>query len=272
MVVESVLNPKQAEDKPWEIFLISVVYTLVAVLFSLSVFPEQSSILSVAFVTIIFVPFFQKLFEIEEENEDEATQGRLKGNLFVRHRKIIYAFSAFFLGIIIAMSFLFIFYPAAGQAFTLQTQTLNSFAAPTGSVAEGGYFVRFLLNNTQVMLLTFVLSIAFGAGAIFILAWNASVIAVYIGFFVRSLAESGLSNPVAYLYGVPLGLSSIALHGIPEIVAYFIAGLAGGILSVGLLREKVKSKNFNAILFDSLVLFLAAEMLIVVAAYVEAVF
>lgn len=266
------LNPKKAEDKPWEIFIISVVYTLVAVLFSLSVFLEQSSILSVAFVTIIFVPFFQKLFEIEEEKEDEAAQGRLKGNLFVRHQKIIYAFSAFFLGIIIAMSFLFIFYPDASQAFTLQTQTLKSFGAPTGGIADDGDFVRFLLNNTQVMLLTFVLSVVFGAGAIFILAWNASVIAVYTGFVVRSLAESGMSGPAAYLYGVPLGLGSIALHGIPEIVAYFIAGLAGGILSVGLLREKVKSKNFNAIVFDSLVLFLAAEMLIVVAAYAEAVF
>ncbi len=273
MVLESILNPKQAEDRPWEIFLVSFIYTLISILFSLSIFPGQSSILSVAFLTIIFVPFFQKLFEIEEEKEDQAAERKIQGNLFVRHQKLIYSFSAFFFGIIIAMSFLFIFYADAEPAFSLQTETLKSFSgSPSGSATENTDFVRFLLNNTQVMVMMFVLSLAFGAGAIFILAWNASVIAVYVGLLVRSFIESGLSSPVAYLYGVPVGLGSIALHGIPEIVAYFIAGLAGGILSVGVLREKAMSREFKKIAFDALVLLLAAEFLVVVAAYVEAVF
>ncbi|MBI4170605.1 MAG: stage II sporulation protein M [Candidatus Aenigmarchaeota archaeon] len=272
MVLESILNPKQAEDRPWEIFLVAFIYTLISVLFSVSIFPEQSSILSVAFLTIIFVPFFQKLFEIEEEKEDQAAERKMQGNLFARHQKLIYSFSAFFLGIIIAMSFLFIFYADAEPAFSLQTETLKSFSYITASTTENADFVRFLLNNTQVMVLMFVLSVAFGAGAVFILAWNASVIAVYVGLLIRSFIESGLSSPIAYLYGVPVGLGSIALHGIPEIVAYFIAGLAGGILSVGILREKAGSREFNKILFDSLVLLLAAEMLIVAAAYTEAVF
>jgi uncharacterized membrane protein SpoIIM required for sporulation len=270
MVLESLLNPKNAEDRPWEIFLVSVVYTLVAALFSLSIFPQQSSILTVAFITIIFVPFFQRLFEIEEEKEDLAAEKKIKNNLFVRHKKLIYSFSAFFLGVVIAMSFLFIFHADSKPIFELQTETLHAISG--NAIDPGQDFVRFLLNNTQVMALMFVLSIAFGAGAVFLLAWNASVIAVYIGLIIKSYIETGLSSTVAYLYGVPVGLGSIALHGIPEIVAYFVAGLAGGILSVGLMREKVGSKEFNTIFFDSLVLFLAAEVLIVGAAYLEAVF
>ncbi len=275
MVLESLLNPKNAEDRPWEVFLVTLVYTAVAVVFSLSVFPQQASILTVAFIAIIFVPFFQKLFDIEEEKEDEAAENKVKDHLYSRHKKLIFAFSAFFLGIIVAMSFIFIFYPGAEPVFSLQSETLQSLSGPAGGQlthSADGDFVRFMLNNTQVMALTFVLSLAFGAGAIFILAWNASVIAVYVGLIIKSFIESGVASPVAYLYGVPVGLSTIAIHGIPEIAAYFIAGLAGGILSVGILREKLGSKEFNKILFDSLVLFLAAECLIIAAAYAEAIF
>jgi len=271
MVLESILNPKKAEDNPLEIFLVSFVYSLVAVLFSVSIFPEQSSILSVAFITIIFVPFFQKLFEIEEEKEDQAAEKKTRDNLFSRHRKLVFSFSAFFLGVIISMSFLFIFYPGAQPAFDMQTQTLHSLSAPTGGVTASEDFGRFFLNNTQVMVLMFVLSLAFGAGAVFILAWNASVIAIYAGLMIKSLVETGLSTQVAYLYGVPVALGSIALHGIPEIGAYFVAGLAGGILSVGIIREKFGSREFVKIAKDSVFLFLIAEVLIIVAAYIEAV-
>ncbi len=270
MVLESLMNPKNAEDKPLEIFLVAFIYTLIAVLFSLSIFPEQSSILAVAFITIIFVPFFQKLFEIEEDKEDKAAEHKTSDNLFIRHKKLIFSFSAFFLGVIIAMSFLFIFDADATPVFALQSSTLHTISG--SATGQDFSFVRYLLNNTQVMGLMFILSVAFGAGAVFLLAWNASVIAVYVGLVIKSFIGTGLSSTAAYLYGVPVGLGSIALHGIPEIVAYFIAALAGGILSVGILREKTQSKEFHKILFDSLVLFLSAEVLIVAAAYLEAAF
>jgi uncharacterized membrane protein SpoIIM required for sporulation len=269
MVLESLMNPKNAEDKPLEIFLVALIYTFISVLFSLSIFPEQSSILAVAFITIIFVPFFQKLFEIEEEKEDKAAERRTHDNLFVRHKKLIYSFSAFFLGVIIAMSFLFIFYSEAKPVFSLQSDTLHSISGSV--IGQDDNFARYMLNNTQVMGLMFVLSVAFGAGAIFLLAWNASIIAVYVGLVIKSFISSGLSSPVAYLYGIPVGLGSIALHGIPEIAAYFIAALAGGILSVGILREKTGSREFHKILYDSLILFMSAEFLIIAAAYLEAV-
>ena len=109
----------------------------------------------------------------------------------------------------------------------------------------------------------------FGAGAIFILAWNASVIAVYVGFVINNFIRSGVSPEIAYVLGVPAGLGSIALHGIPEIAAYFVAALAGGMLSVGIIREKFKG-HFEKILMDSLLFLAFAEGLIIVAAFLEA--
>ncbi len=264
MVLESILNPKNAEDKPLHVFVISFLYSGVAVFFAHQLFPQQSSILAVALVTIIFVPFFQKLFEIEERIEDLAAEKKISAGLFQRHKRIIYVFSAYFLGIIFAMSFIHVFF-GYEEVFSMQTKVIEGFSA---SATGYGNFERFFANNSRVMLLTFLLSTMFGAGAILILAWNASVIAVYIGLLTKPLATQ--IGGAAYLYTLPIGLGSIALHGIPEIAAYFIAGLAGGILSVGMIRERIASKEFKEILKDSLLLLSTAEILIFAAAALEA--
>jgi uncharacterized membrane protein SpoIIM required for sporulation len=278
MVLEILVNPKKAENKPWHIVFVSFVYSFIAIFFAHSMFPNESSILSIAFITIIFVPFFQRLFSIEEKKECMAARHMLKGNLLTRHKQIIYVFSAFFLGVVISMSFIFIFLPQFNDVFNVQAQTMKSLGyGETGTTAqltdaEMGSFHRFFENNTKVMLLMFILSALFGAGAVFILTWNASIIAIYIGYFIQSLTNKGMATATAYLYGLPAGLASIALHGVPEIVAYFIAGLAGGILSVGIIREKIHGKSFHKILIDALVLLAIAELLIFIAAWIEALF
>ena len=273
MVLESLLNPTRAGDKPLYVFLVAFFYTLIAVMFSNQLFPSQASILSVTLITIIFIPFFQKMFEIEEFKEDLAAEGKTHDNLFSRHAKSLIIFTTFFLGVTIAMSFIFIFFPHTYlNTFSLQLDWFsNQGIFPVGQATAGAPdFSTLFLNNTQVMLLLFMLSIVFGAGAIFILVWNASIIAVFLGIFIRSFIEQGFPITVAYLFGVPIGLSSIALHGIPEILAYFFAGLAGGILSVGIIREKIMSKEFTEVFKDALVFLLFAEVLILIAALVEA--
>ena len=275
MVLESILNPKNAEDKPWHVFLIAFLYTLIAVFFAHKLFPSEASILSVALVTILFVPFFQKLFELEEEKEDAAAQKRLKGNLVSRHRQTIYVFSAFFLGTAVSMTFIYVFFPEFSSAFSLQAdivRQLNPAAATGAAYSVGSGFWNFFSNNTQVMLLVFIMSSMFGAGAVFVLAWNASVISVFSGFAVQKLVGTGLPTHYAFAYGLPASLGSIALHGIPEILAYFIAGLAGGILSVGIIREELGSREFKMVLKDSLIFLGIAEAMIFAAAYIEAIF
>ncbi len=267
MVLESILNPRNASDKPWHVFVIAFLYTLVAIVVAHQLFPSQSSILSIALITILFVPFFQKLFELEERKEDAAAQKRLNKNLLTRHSASIMIFSAFFLGVVVAGTFAFMFLPV-DNAFSLQTSTLK---AISGNILEPTTFSNIFLNNTQVMMLMFILSAIFGAGAVFILAWNASVISVFVGLFTESLTTQGLGTTAAFIVGVPVGLSTLALHGVPEIVAYFVAGLAGGILSVGLIRENYRSAEFKLILKDALVFMAFAELLIIVAAFLEVI-
>lgn len=264
-MLESLLRPKLAEKKPWDVFLISIFFSIIGVAFSIKLFPSQASVFSVSLITMMFMPFFQRMFVIEEKKDY-----RLHKNLLVRHRSLFYLFGIFFIGTVIALSFIYVFFPQARDAFSLQESWYKSQGRSiTGNAVANENFMVFFINNTQVLLITFVLSAIFGAGAVFILVWNASVIAVYIGFVINNFIRNGVSAQLAYVLGVPLGLGSIALHGIPEIAAYFVAALAGGMLSVGIIREKLKG-HFEKIFVDSLLFLALAEALIILAAVLEA--
>ena len=103
-----------------------------------------------------------------------------------------------------------------------------------------------------------VFSLIFGAGAIFILAWNASVISAAIGIF----SESSLS-------ALPLGIGRYMIHGTPEIGAYFVGALAGGIISVAVIKHDIYSEKFWVILQDSLNLVIVSVVLLFIAALIE---
>ena len=108
------------------------------------------------------------------------------------------------------------------------------------------------------MIFTLIFSLVFGAGAIFILAWNASVISASIGIFTKySLAE------------IPLGLFRYMVHGFPEIAAYFIAALAGGIFGIGIARHGIKDPRFLKVGLHALVLIGIAVLCLIIAGLME---
>ena len=117
-------------------------------------------------------------------------------------------------------------------------------------------------------------SFVYGSGAIFILTWNASVIATAIGNFIRTnlssyAAAAGLQKFGAYMHIVSIGLLKYTIHGIPEILAYFVAGLAGGIISVAVINESFTTKGFSKALIDSSDLLIIAVLLILISALLE---
>ena len=149
MVLESILNPKSAEDKPLHVFIISIIFSFIGIFLAHNLFPSQSSILSIAFITIFFVPFFQRLFLYEEKKDELAAKGKLKGNFFTRHEKTILVYSAFFIGVIFVYAAIFSFFPETKEIFTLQNDWFKSLSAyATGT----GQFERFFFNNTQDLL------------------------------------------------------------------------------------------------------------------------
>jgi len=184
-----------------------------------------------------------------------------------------------FIGIVIALSVWYVFLPGdmVSDLFSSQVTTIKAINAGgmvTGKTAAWSFLTAIITNNLKVLVLCVLFSFFYGAGAIFILTWNASVIAAAIGTFVRSniaqYAETfGLFKVAGYFHIFSLGLLRYMTHGVFEILAYFIGGLAGGLISIAMVNHKFEGEHFRMILKDSLNLFILAVIVLLVAGFIE---
>ncbi len=271
------VKPKRAERKPWEMFFIGLFYAtislfLVNFVFSKdAVLSQYSGILMITFTVICSLPFMYYLIKLEEGKDIEISES---GKLIKEHYKAVKALIWLFLGFVVAFSFWYIVLPeSTANNFNAQIKVFCSINNPnnfeycikqhgidslTGSVSKSGLIMNIFANNIYVMIFTILFSLAFGAGAIFVLAWNASVIAAAVGIY----AKSSLAN-------IGCGLIRYMIHGIPEIAAYFIGALAGGIISVAIIRRDLRGEKMWRILQDALLLIIIAVAILFFAALFE---
>jgi uncharacterized membrane protein SpoIIM required for sporulation len=271
MVLESLLNPKKAERKPWELFFLGIVYATFAFLLSWWVFKEHISLIMVTLTAICSVPLIYNIIKYEEKKDET---GKKEFWLMKEHSKAISAFTFLFLGFVAAFLIWFIVLPSntVQDVFSIQINTISHITTvPTGSIIYApAKILPILMNNLKILIFCFLLSFFFGAGAIFILTWNASVVAVAIGVFVRNNLLSNLSPTVStYFQVVSLGVLKYMTHGVVEIVAYFVGALAGGILSVAIIRHDFKTREFKKVLLDSTDIMALSVILLFIAALVE---
>lgn len=274
MVLESLLNPLRAERQPWVLVLLGALYSSLGMFLSLWIFEEQASIVMVFLTVMAALPLMYQTLRLEEEKDIMLTQER---SLLKEHAKAIRFFLGLFLGFVVGYSIWYVVLPASltQQMFTTQTHTISNLNQQvTGAMAQIGIMNKIFLNNVKVLIFCILFSFIYGSGAIFILSWNASVIAAAIGNFIKihiaSAAEStGLMQFADYFHAGSLSVLRYAIHGIPEIAAYFIAGLAGGILSVSIIRHDFGTTNFEKVLLDTSDLILIAIFVLFVAALLE---
>ena len=275
---ELLLNPKKAERKPWELFFVGLFYASLALLFvnwifaSNPIFSKYISLLTITFTVILSMPFVYFTMKMEEEKEVRYSNEK---SLLKEHSKAIIAFLWLFLGFLVAFSVFYILFPGfAGQNFQAQIEQYCNINMPlhfkecikqyggslslTASALGNSNLIDIFVNNIYVLIFSIVFSLIFGAGAIFILAWNASVIATAIGIF----SHSSIIN-------LPISILRYMVHGLPEIAAYFTAALAGGIIGIAIIRNDIKSDKFWHIMKDSLDLVIIALIILVAAALIE---
>lgn len=280
-MLEMIIKPKTAEQGPWKMFFVGLIYASLSLLLVHWFFSgdptlsKYSGMIVVTFCVMFSLPFIYYTIK-REEIEDEKVEGFF--SVWKIHSDAIYAFMWLFLGFVIAFAFWNI---ALGNPnlFNAQIETYCQINSPgniescvaeytgienvsiTGAVTKTDRLIGILTNNIYVMIFTLIFSLIFGAGAIFVLAWNASVIAAAIGIFTK--------NNVA---GIPIGITRYMIHGFPEIAAYFITALAGGIFGVGAIRNGFKNKRFIRVLENSVVLLFIALLILILAAVVEVYF
>lgn len=275
MVLETIINPITAEKKPWEMFFIGLLYSSVAILLSFWIFHEYTSLVMVFLTTIACVPLIYSVIKLEEKKDIIISE---ETTLLREHGKVISFLMFLFLGFTVSFALWYTFLPAdlAQNAFSVQTQTIaNINTGATGMVFQDlGLFTKIFFNNIKVLIFCILFAFIYGVGAIFILTWNASVIGAAIGNFIRTRISAeasmlGLAGAAKYFHIFSLGLLRYVIHGVPEIGAYFIGGLAGSIISIAVIRHDLGTKKYEKILLDSSDLIIIAIVVLFLAALLE---
>lgn len=276
---EMLINPAKAERKPWEMFFVGAFYASISILLVEWIFKndpvlsQTGGILVVTFTVMFSIPFMFYMFRIEETRSSQDGSGAFQ--MLKDHRKAIWAFMWLFVGFVIGFSFWYILLPTTGT-LEQQLDTFCNINRPNDANCKETVLVRdpntsptafatnkermFLIfaNNTYVLIFTLIFSLLFGAGVVFILAWNASVIAAAIAIFTRS--------DLNYL---PVAILRYFVHGLPEIGSYFIGALAGGMISFAVIRREIGTERFWKVLQDSLNLIILAIIVLFLAALME---
>jgi uncharacterized membrane protein SpoIIM required for sporulation len=258
-MLENILKPDWLERTPRYAFLIGIVYSIIAIVAALIVFPKSQGIASIAFLSLLLIPSLSKMFVIEEKQDRMSKKFSLK-KIFQDHNDILQVYLMLFLGIFLTYALFSIKFPnlLVQGVFDNQLRTVGINAGQ----AVGGYtFSSILMNNLKIILIFLALSLVFGAGSILFLAWNASVWGVVFGFLATHYTNALDTFLITFL--------KVAPHMFLEAGGYFFAIIAGGIMSQAVLREKIGSNKFNYVLKDGFAFMTLGIILLVLGAFVE---
>jgi len=271
-VLESLLEAGKAEKSPWKVMFLAIAIGAVAIALAAIIGQgNESGHLVVAFACIAAAPLMVKVIHIEERADTQPWFSKSEIGLLMRHGDMFAVYTFYFIGIILITSLFFTMFPAdvMGHVFSSQVNELGAINAlrGTGRAVSACGFTCLIENNLGVLGLVMLFSFMFGAGAVYIITWNASVVGVLIGTIARQQsASNGWPLILSYLVALPYSLISIFPHGVFEIGGYFLGGLASGMLGAAMLRNDYKNRT---VMKDLTLIVVLAVLFVVIGATIE---
>ena len=259
MVLERLVSLKEAIRNPLWVFIIGGVVSVTCLAVSFLMFETSIGLFFTFLVTITMMPFMVNLIKYEEKKQEKIIRERKNMNILQRNKNILKIYTAFFCGMILSLSIIYIMLPDAVVEKLFQDQ-INEINLIRGNFLFTDTLLKIVSNNVSVLTLCFLFSFLFAAGAIFILAWNASILSTAIGLVAKSIGG---------LKGLPTAALTFFPHGSLEILAYFIGGIAGGLVSAAITRRD--SELFWPIVKDSIQLMVISVLLLVVGGLIESI-
>ncbi len=246
MVLEKIINISEIERKPIKILYYAILITLVSIMLGYRIFESSPGFAALAFIVIGSLPFVRKLIEIEEIKEASASNWKIA---LKRNKTVIEILFFFFLGVSLTYFLISIIVPNFGDLLFAEQNKV--FSGAISHSLESSSFLPIIKNNLSIIMLSILLSLLYGSGSIFVISWNASVLGTF-------LAAKGMPQ---LLYYLP--------HASLEFFGFFMAAIAGSIISEAIEKHDYSGNHFKNILKDALLLTVLSAILIVVAAYVE---
>lgn len=280
MVLELITNSLKLRDKPYLMFFEAIILTILALFISLSIFSGSYVSISVlAFITIGALPLFNKLYSYDSYLTNYSK------NFFRRHKKIIFLLFFFFLGVLFTLvaSHFVLDKDVSSQVFYAQKDELGKIqdlkTSITGNIVYEdlskpefkSVFLLIFENNLLVLFSAIILSFFYGAGGLFLIVWNASLLSVvlinYISSMISGVVEPSIALGVKHGF---LGFLGYVPHGFFEVLAYFVAGLAGAIFAKYLFKDIFTTSFKWHATRDLLYLIVFAIVCLIIGALIEA--
>lgn len=244
-------NEDTLYEKPYFTIAYGVFAVTMSMALSLIIFKEISSFPIIFFSAIAVAPILINFIDRDEDKHEET---------FTRYKKSMTVFGMIFFSMALAFALWFAFLPEE------LVKTVFEFQLRKVPIASGNFafdmplFWKILLNNIGLLLAFFVLSLFYGYGSILLLVWNSSILGLIWGNALRVFVHLSDTTLIVekMIYIIP--------YLIPEVVAYFLAAIGGGILYINL----TKHKNEDA-LNDSLKFLGVAIGMIIIGAIIETI-
>ncbi len=264
-----ILSPNTAERRPSRLIAFGLALSIVSTWLGV-IIGNMGEVghLIVALMCIGSTPLLVHMIWSEEEEER-----KIKETFMERHGKIIEAYGSLFIGVVLGISLAYVLLPngIATKIFNPQISELKAIhtIAVQGHIASPCGFACILMNNLQVLAFVLLFSFLYGAGAIYVITWNASIVGVLIGVTSNQFSRTmGISNSLAYLIALPVSTVRLLPHGIFEITGYLIGGVAGGVMSAAIMRGHTK---YRVIWRDIGIMVGLSVLFIVIGAFIESI-
>lgn len=247
---------------------------LTAFLISYLLFSGNKNIVGIStviFATLLALPFFTNLFMVYEKKTLRTRWERVLHT----YKPLINYLTSFFVGMFVTFFILALINPQLvfsredllGVEKQWQRITFMLPPPPGQQTIISDIFSIFW-HNTVVLLISFALSLFFGAGALFLIALNTSIFAAALAHIIYVTIPLGVGFTTAYAL-LFCNISIMFLHTLPEATSYLIAALAGAILGQAVMTEKFRLKTFSFLGKDIFITLFIAEILLLIAAIIE---
>ena len=266
MVLEQIIGTGWLQRRPLFAAFLGLAYTFIGAITGYLFFQNQFSTSLLFLIALLLVPSLMGLLSIEEEREKQEGIRRF----FHNHTDVFEIY--LFLSIGVFLGYIILLWFSAGLDWNMQS-TVGEQLKILGPQITVGQIQQFEENslvhalglfskNVGVAVIFFILSFFYGAGAIFLMVWNASIFATFVYVTISNISK-----------GVYHGLSLLGIFSayiVPEIGGFLLAAIAGGELSKAMVSEQFMSESFKNVLRDAVVLLLCAFVLLLLAAFLEA--
>jgi hypothetical protein len=216
-----------------EWLFLSIAACVFSVFFAYYIFPSQASILAISFTVIALTPHFYKVLADEEEIIVQK-----KMSFFCGYERIMTMVTVLAIGMFMGFSLCYELLPSNPSYSGSCNTGLPCREAVFSLQSAYSSLDRGPAEFFALILFCFALSVFLGAGAILIIALDVSTL----------------------LVGSTPGHMGFILY-LPQLLAFFLTGLSGALLSFAIVRHEWRSHCFLLVVKDSLI-FLGAALLI----------